>query len=436
MWEFLIQKEGDRTWLPISQPSLTIEEGIYRIVAHSNRSHADVEVRILSQTTENGKSVHHSQQYSRRTNPEGLLMIMPFTELKSGLWELRCCGDILSELIGESWQENVELQVLSKGEIQESNQSETQICKAENYLEQLEQLICKEIEPKLQEFNISYSVSETKNILPTLQLSLDRDSFLRSQGESILISGKIQAIDFNPSEQVTYPLGLKLRYELRDPSGEEICILLEQPLAENNFPITFNYSLEIPNTLEITFLIGEAILIAENQPSPILSRQTFSITTDLSEVSRISPQPINYSIELENIEQNLSLNLDFSRDEQTSPSREKSAIFPPSTSLDLPELTKMNKNMAELQPSSSSILPPKIVRSSDDKKVHKQPELPPLYSPKAKTENLTPTEVNPSIEELIEASIVDEEILLDSELLPLIESVTEEEIEEENLTES
>jgi hypothetical protein len=51
-WEFLLQKEGDRIWLPIKSPRLEIEAGRYRVVAHSTRTNTDVEICVIHDSTE------------------------------------------------------------------------------------------------------------------------------------------------------------------------------------------------------------------------------------------------------------------------------------------------------------------------------------------------------------------------------------------------
>jgi hypothetical protein len=113
-WEFLLQKEGDRSWLPIKSPKIEIEVGRYRVVAHSSRFSTDVEICVTHHSTEEVPPKRRSQKRSRRTNPDGLMVVIPFTYLKPGLWELRCCGDVMSDFLGNSWQQGVQLQVLPK----------------------------------------------------------------------------------------------------------------------------------------------------------------------------------------------------------------------------------------------------------------------------------------------------------------------------------
>ncbi|HEY9831484.1 MAG TPA: hypothetical protein V6D26_12950 [Stenomitos sp.] len=112
-WEFLLQKEGDRTWLPINSKT-EIEAGRYRVVAHSSRINTDVEICIIHDSTEEVPPKRRSQKRSRRTNPEGLMVVIPFTYLRPGFWELRCCGDIMSDFLGNSWQHSVQLVVLAQ----------------------------------------------------------------------------------------------------------------------------------------------------------------------------------------------------------------------------------------------------------------------------------------------------------------------------------
>ncbi len=110
-WQFLIQKQGDRSWHPLSS-NTEILEGSYRVVARFNHANTDVEVRVTSTSTED-PSKRRVNRRSRRTNSEGLMAVIPFTYLKPGNWELQCSGDLMSDFLGKSWQYGVQLQVLS-----------------------------------------------------------------------------------------------------------------------------------------------------------------------------------------------------------------------------------------------------------------------------------------------------------------------------------
>ena len=51
-WEFLIQKEGDETWLPLETQQVEILEGRYRVVAHTDRVNTPMEIRVSQLMTE------------------------------------------------------------------------------------------------------------------------------------------------------------------------------------------------------------------------------------------------------------------------------------------------------------------------------------------------------------------------------------------------
>ncbi|MEP0869847.1 hypothetical protein NDA01_08535 [Trichocoleus desertorum AS-A10] len=111
-WEFLLQKEGDRSWLPLESPDVEILEGRYRVVARSSRSNTSVEIRITHQIDDEVSPKRRAQKRFGRTNKDGLMVVFPFTRMKPGLWEIRCVGDLMSDFMGQSWQHIVCLQVL------------------------------------------------------------------------------------------------------------------------------------------------------------------------------------------------------------------------------------------------------------------------------------------------------------------------------------
>ncbi|AOY78757.1 hypothetical protein BJP36_01475 [Moorena producens JHB] len=113
-WEFLLQKEGERSWKPIKSSEMEIESGRYRIVARSNRPNTDVEICVSYDSTEQVPPRRKSQKRWRRTNSEGLMVVIPFTKLKPGFWKLRCSNDIMDDFMGESWRKSLALQVIPK----------------------------------------------------------------------------------------------------------------------------------------------------------------------------------------------------------------------------------------------------------------------------------------------------------------------------------
>jgi hypothetical protein len=115
-WQFLIQKQGDRSWHILESPNLEILEGQYRVLACSSLPNTDVEVRVTHSSTQEVQPTRRIFKRSRRTNSEGLMAVIPFTYFDAGVWELRCTGDLMSDLLGKSWQYSVQIQVFSQEE--------------------------------------------------------------------------------------------------------------------------------------------------------------------------------------------------------------------------------------------------------------------------------------------------------------------------------
>jgi hypothetical protein len=120
-WQFLIQKQGARSWHILESLNLEILEGQYRVLARSNLLNTDVEVRVTHSSTQEVQPTRRIFKRSRRTNSEGLMAVIPFTYFQAGVWELRCSGDLMSDLFGKSWQYSVQLKVLSEAGEQGKN---------------------------------------------------------------------------------------------------------------------------------------------------------------------------------------------------------------------------------------------------------------------------------------------------------------------------
>jgi hypothetical protein len=70
----------------------------------------DIEIRVTHTSFDEGAQ-RKVQSRSARTNPEGLVVIIPYTRLKPGLWELSCLPDPKSTP-AKPWQYGVQLEVL------------------------------------------------------------------------------------------------------------------------------------------------------------------------------------------------------------------------------------------------------------------------------------------------------------------------------------
>ncbi|MBD1911511.1 hypothetical protein NDI52_16000 [Leptolyngbya sp. PL-A3] len=111
-WEFLIQREGDRSWLPLESPDVEVLEGRYRMVARTSRVNQPVEIRICHIRLDEDPPRRRTQKRNGRINDDGLIVIFPFTWLQPGVWELSCAGDLMADMLGQGWRYGVQLSVL------------------------------------------------------------------------------------------------------------------------------------------------------------------------------------------------------------------------------------------------------------------------------------------------------------------------------------
>ncbi|MFN4066479.1 MAG: hypothetical protein ACK4K5_04580 [Thermosynechococcus sp.] len=89
-WEFLLQREGDRAWLPLEPPSAEVLEGSYRLMARCPVAETSVEVQITHLYDDQGVPKQRYQRRTHRSSSTGLMGILPFTYLQPGHWEFQC----------------------------------------------------------------------------------------------------------------------------------------------------------------------------------------------------------------------------------------------------------------------------------------------------------------------------------------------------------
>ena len=358
-WEFLIQKDDDIKWYPASSSSLELEPGKYRILGKSNRLNTTVDVRI--------SSPHQDTTYhQRRINSQGLVMILPFTELTPGTsWEIRCQGDILSEFLGERWTKTITLDVLPvkthPPSIDCSNSSQDKANynnKAQQYIEQLEKLLRDKIEPQLNKQNQQES-KKINHQLPTsrflMNLSLEQDKFIINAGERISLSGIIEAVNMEGD----IALNAQLRYELIHPETEETLLKIYHPLSDEKLPYQFNHTLVIPDDIEEDFLIGELIL--ETLKGYPLTHASFTITTRRY-------YPVNCTIELIDTETEDSYVFDLELEERINNKH---------SHLQLPNPNKYSRLFPSHFRKNRQVLPPKLEHSllTEERKALKLPKI-------------------------------------------------------------
>ena len=108
-WEFLIQRENDRAWRPLTSRKLEIFEGRYRIIANTSMSNSAVHTQIFYQNHQQPPQL--AQDHSHQISNEGLLVVMPFTHIQLGTWHLNCNVTIAQD---SGVEEQLCLQVVPK----------------------------------------------------------------------------------------------------------------------------------------------------------------------------------------------------------------------------------------------------------------------------------------------------------------------------------
>ncbi|NEO85028.1 MAG: hypothetical protein F6J87_12365 [Spirulina sp. SIO3F2] len=112
-WEFLLQKQGTRSWLPLQTRKVSLGAGTYRLIAQGCPPKIDVEIQVFYQTLDKTNLERRSQKRVGRTSEEGLMVIVPFTDLRPGFWELHISSPQIRALWGDDWQDVIHMKVKS-----------------------------------------------------------------------------------------------------------------------------------------------------------------------------------------------------------------------------------------------------------------------------------------------------------------------------------
>jgi hypothetical protein len=317
-WEFLIQKEGDRSWLPLETADVEILEGRYRLVARSSRHNVPVEIRITHQTPpEEFPPKRRVQKRTNRTSPEGLMVVIPFMRFKPGIWELRCVGDVNPDGQEETWQESVRLQVLpidDDAELDvraaerkhldlEPTQPPTVLSEPATTLGTNQTIDQPETAPTRRSQDLSFEpiadsepspasgktpAPQVQNFLtaPGVKMTLARPSYIVNCGERFTLSGRIEADTTDPGEFVVTG---QLHIGLRNPDTGKWLAEVQQPLLAQKLPVPFSCDVDIPLKCNTSLLLGEVNLYApaesNQQNAPVsLASASFSITADVNQL--------------------------------------------------------------------------------------------------------------------------------------------------------
>ncbi|MBD2662948.1 hypothetical protein B6N60_00467 [Richelia sinica FACHB-800] len=417
-WQFLIQKQGDRTWNNLESPNLKISEGKYRVLARSHLPNMDVEVRIIHSSIQEVPPKRRVVKRLRRTSAEGLLAVIPFTHLKPGIWEVRCSGDLMADMLGQSWQQNLLIQVLPQevsdpSELLPNEDSEKSLTEsvtsainpADSSLNTLsaeteEDLIidqpvspvwfkgetAEQILQNLIDLALPNSESledqSIEDVSPNqdqpLQITLDQDAYIAIWGESLSIHGDVElkaAIDENPANNSLQ--GLTMEIELRSPWESNILTQEQQTLTDQTLPFSFTATIPIPANCESKLILAEIRLYGRFSPlaqNQLLASSAFTITADVTELLAFK----NTNPET----------LDTLEETQNPPHSLKKAEKTASLGLELFNIAKNSRKLVQFpttQSATTEPLPPRI--KSTDLVDGQSPQLPTLPENPKKSES-------------------------------------------------
>ena len=286
-WEFLIQREGDRGWRPIETGNLQLMEGKYRIVASSNLPRTAIQTRITHQTLGDVVPKRRSRSISSTSNARGLVVIIPFTQLPSGIWQFVCSG------IGDTqtgWHRILKLRVLPRTnspspviaaphadpiDLVDATEPPTEpLAPMETTLDEreswaqgitrlLEQLEIESLQPS-HSSNPRLAPGEIQfNAIcdpPSQSISLNRSTFSGIiPGNCLTISGECNLRMVN-AELLQAAKIEKLSICVRHPHTAEIVAAIERTLPPNLDAFTFRGQLNLPVDLQSGLLLGDVNL--------------------------------------------------------------------------------------------------------------------------------------------------------------------------------
>ncbi|WP_055074977.1 hypothetical protein [Pseudanabaena sp. 'Roaring Creek'] len=121
-WEFLLQRKGDKSWLPLESPTVEILEGQYRLAARSALANALVGIAIAYRPLADVRHQPLQQKIVKRISHDGLLIVMPYTNFVPGQWQIDCLAtesnpdstdaETVNTNIPPAWRKTVKFDVI------------------------------------------------------------------------------------------------------------------------------------------------------------------------------------------------------------------------------------------------------------------------------------------------------------------------------------
>jgi hypothetical protein len=372
-WEFLLQKEGDQSWLPLDTAQVEILEGRYRVMAHTSQTNTPVRIQI---SRRDGKAAK-SRTLRRRgeINANGLMVVIPFTRLEEGTWDILCASeetDAAADL-AQPWRYAVQLSVVAQDSADdddwfadddgatlggEAGQPGSAAAKARLQPSAHPDLDLPAAAAAMDRFQAQLASGLAAESSP-YGLTLPNTALLGSEGESLELTATVTG-DLADGP----PLALVVR--LSDPQTTAAVALASVPLVTSTLPATVNLSVTAPAGLSTRLLLGEVGLLAAAE---VVALQRFTVTVDVASL---------FDAIANQAETRTDLDVVFPADDGAG----DVAPLPPAADLKTWDLVVRGAPPREMPiltlPRSSPELPPKIYYPSPHEASSHQPSLPPM----------------------------------------------------------
>lgn len=301
-WEFLLQQEGDHHWLPLDTAQMEILEGRYRIMAHTSAANTPVRVQVSQRLLDQDPPKRRSFKRQGQTNAEGLMVVIPFTRIQAGTWDIRCSSlptdaDSSPEVAtadpaspvappDPAWAYRVQLQVLPPGG--EDDEVWTLPPADDTFLPMPRSGVARparlDLDLDLDLESIAAALDQAQSDLATgdalpgwrHRLRLTQTALVGQEGAEVDLAGHLT------STQAGEPCGgMVLVVRLVDPQTATAVALTPVALEAATLPADFHLAIPVPPHLETRLLLGELALV-QTTPPTVLALQRFTLTVDLA----------------------------------------------------------------------------------------------------------------------------------------------------------
>jgi len=399
-WEFLLQKEGDRDWLPLETAHVEISEGRYRIIAHTSYCDTPVNIRLSRLLTEQMPPQRKTLRRNGATNADGLMVVIPFTHLTPGQWTVSCASADVSG--DESWEFGVQLQVLAiesgmeywETDLDEASLAEQIIGDATTTTiadpwsaPTASSTTAAQWEASTVNPEVAFATPTAIADLP-LRLQLQHQALVAQGAAPLSLQGQVTTFS-----QVEGLAGEgTLWVQLRNPETGAVVYQATQAISIAALPSRFEIAMTLPADSSTRLLVGELSLWTASEPPQILAIQGFTVTLNLDALLELvanqaeSPSPPNF--------EDLATPQTPADTEEATAAQADSTPAPASAP---PIATPLSPRSVPFRliylPTSGLTLPPVIYRPIDKKTVG-APTLPPL-SPQPRRDRPQPAADNP-----------------------------------------